>query len=63
MFLEGWRTYIVIVLMAVYNLMVSAGWLAGVTETDWGVFINVILALLGLIFNKVGRNRVARYGK
>ena len=61
--LDGWKTYIVIVLMAVYNIMIQAGWLGDVSEADWQVFVSVFLALLGLLFNKIGRNRIARTGR
>ena len=63
MFLDGWKTYIVIVMMAVYNIMVQAGWLGDVSEADWQIFVNVVLAILGMIFNKIGRNKIAKYGK
>lgn len=61
--LNGLKTYIVIVLMAVYNIMVSAGLLPDISEAEWQTFINVLLVLLAILFNYIGRRRILRTGK
>ena len=61
--LDGWKTYIVIILMAIYNVLSQLGLLPGIDTPTVETFINVLLAILGLIFNKAGRNRIARTGK
>ena len=61
--LNGWKTYIVIALMAVYNILVHMGYLTGISEGDWQTFVNVVLAILGIIFNGVGRAGVAKTGR
>jgi len=61
--LDGYKTYIIIFLMAAFNIMTQMGLLGDVSEQSWTEFVNVVLALLGMIFNKAGRNRIARTGK
>jgi len=61
--LNGWKTYIVIGLMAAYNILTQLGMLPGVDSAAMETFINVLLAILGLIFNKMGRNRIAMTGR
>jgi len=61
--LDGWKTYIVIILMAIYNVLSQLGLLPGIDTPMMETFINVLLAIMGLIFNKAGRNRIARTGK
>jgi len=61
--MNGWKTYVTIVLMAVYNLLSQIGYLPGIDETSWQVFINVVLALLGVIFNFIGRSKIAKTGR
>ncbi len=59
--MKGYRTYITIVLMAVYNMLRSAG-LEVPTEISpetIDITINTILAVAGMIYNYIGRKRVS----
>ena len=53
--LSGYRTYIVVLLTALYNVLSQLGLLSGIDSAQWEIFINVVLALLGVVFNFVGR--------
>jgi hypothetical protein len=58
--LDGYKTYFVIALMAVYNILTQLGLITGISGEEWEISINVLLAVLGIIFNKVGRKKLVQ---
>jgi len=57
--LTGLKTYITIVVMALFNVLQQLG-LTGVTGEEVTVAINVILGILAFIFNYIGRKRLEK---
>jgi len=56
--LQGYKTYIVIALTALFNVGIGLGWWT--PETDWIVILNSILVSFGAGFIKAGLNREAK---
>lgn len=57
--LKGYRTYITIAIMALYNIARAAGVDFGeVTAEGIDAAVNTILAVVAAIFNYVGRKRL-----
>jgi len=68
--MAGYRTYIIIVLMGILNLLQTMGYMTEIgdkeiqTFVDVGIaFITAILAVAGIVFNLFGRRRIKRYGR
>jgi len=59
--LQGYKTYITIVVMALFNILEQLG-LTDVTSEGVEAAVNTILAILAFIFNYVGRKRIATGG-
>jgi len=57
--LTGLKTYITIIVMALFNVLQQMG-LTGITGEEVTVAINVILGVLAFIFNYIGRKRLAK---
>jgi hypothetical protein len=55
--LQGYKTYITIVVMALFNILEQLG-LTDVTSESVEAAVNTILAILAFIFNYVGRKRL-----
>jgi len=59
--LQGYKTYITIVVMALFNILEQLG-LTDVTSEAVEAAVNTILAILAFIFNYVGRKRITTGG-
>jgi len=66
--MEGYRTYIIIVLMGVLSLLQAMGYMKEIgdkeiqTFVDVGIaFVTAILAVAGIVYNLVGRKRIKMY--
>ena len=61
-FLDGKKTYIVIVLQAIYDILAAAGVVIpdALTQPNAIIVINAVMAVLGLSFNYTGRKRLMR---
>ena len=58
--LQGYRTYITIAVMSLYNILRAAGVdFGGITDKDIDAAVNVLLGVIAAIFNYVGRKRIA----
>ena len=57
--LTGLKTYITIVVMALFNVLQQLG-LTGITGEEVTVAINVVLGILAFIFNYIGRKRLEK---
>ncbi len=57
--MKGYRTYITIVVMAIYNVLRNSGveFPSEINEEAIDITINTILAIAGVIFNYIGRKR------
>ena len=55
--LQGYKTYITIVVMALFNILQQMG-LKDITPDSVEAAVNVILGVLAFIFNYVGRKRI-----
>jgi len=61
-FLDGYKTYIVIVLQAIYDILSAAGIAVpdALSQPKALIMINGIMALLAIAFNYSGRKRIMR---
>lgn len=56
--LQGYRTYLTIAIMALYNIARAAGVdFGGITSESIDVAVNTLLGVAGAIFNYIGRKR------
>ncbi len=58
--LQGYKTYIVILLQAIYDVLAASGVVLpdSLTQDNVMIAVNVIAAALATVFNYVGRKRL-----
>jgi len=68
--LTGWRTYITIVVGAIFNVLLAMGYLVDLTQAEMDAFTKVLVVLIetgllvaGVVFNFVGRKRIKQLGR
>lgn len=57
--LKGYRTYITIIIIALYNILRAIGVDFGdITAENVDIAVNTLLSVLAIIFNYIGRKRL-----
>ena len=64
-FLDGYKTYVVIVLQCIYDILAAAGVVipTALSQPNALILINAVMAALAVSFNYTGRKRIMNRGR